>query len=1173
MAVNWTDAQRDSISARDGNLLVSAAAGSGKTTVLVERVIQMIIGENSCTDIDKLLIVTFTRAAAADMKHKISTAIDKIIEKDHENENALYQRSLLPNATISTIDSFTINFVREYFFRLNISQDFTILDNTESELIEQKVLDEIIDKRYTEGSDVFKNLVELFSDTKSDSNLLSVIKRLNYFITAQAFPFRWLDGLCELYNPSIDINNSKYFKKIRKDLLEAIDYCLSLIDDCFDVLLPDDGKYDLHIETLNSDLNAFRSLRDIVEKKDWDDIKNALDDFSLMDMVKNQGGSKSAACPEIKIIRSRYIKSGKLFSKLILPLFSYTQEEMQKENERLYPLIKELVDITKEFYSTCMEEKRELNSFLFSDISHFAIELLLEIDDEGNICRTDIANEYKNNFYAVLVDEYQDTNEVQDYLFSAISNGSNLFMVGDIKQSIYRFRLAMPDIFNEKKDSFTKYSEKSGSENQKIILENNFRSNEDICGFVNFVFRQIMSRRVGEIDYNEDEYLYCGAENKASYSDPVELNLVRVPSTEESTTEYEARIIARRILDMVNGGELIRDDNNSSRPVRYGDIAVLLRALSGKIDIFTRVFTEYGIPVTAENKINLFENNEIVILLSLLRTIDNPSLDVPLLATLMSVFYGYTADYIAKARIKNKYGNIYSAICAERESFSAILDDLDKYRKYAASMSVESLIRQIISDTSYLSLVSAMGNHEQRKLNVMKLVSLAKGFDSGESVGLTAFIRYVDGIIENETKVDSAEVESYSENCVRFMTIHKSKGLEFPVCILAKSGSDYNDDEFKKSYLLNDKGIGVKSLNKDLLFRYKTFQYNLIYDTEYLQMKSEVLRTLYVAITRAKDKFIAYASFKPGSRNINNYINKTALSVSRGYVPISDVLFTNFDFNYLLNCALLHPGCKCDSVDCNKSVLISEHEKTKIKINVITEEAEEPENEEQKVVHADSRLVEEIREKLSFKYKNEGLSGFAAKRIASSLDDREQNYKFFASKVPSFITGDKLTGAEKGTAMHTFMQYCDFESASADLDSEIVKLINIGAITERQGASLNRDALKNFLDSDLAERIRNADKVYRELSLTSFLPLSSLEDTDIDEKVLVEGVADCIFEEDGKLVIIDYKTDYVSSSDELLSLYKKQLAFYKYAAEKVLKKEVKEVALYSFSLEKPCIYN
>ncbi len=1151
---NWTPDQQNAINARGKNILVSAAAGSGKTAVLVERVVKLITDEINPVDVDKLLVVTFTNAAAAEMKNRISKSLNELNKTNVNDSNIIKQISLLPNASICTIDSFCINLVREYFFKLDISQDFKILDESESVLIEENAVNEVIEALYDDNKEEFRALVELLSSTKNDSNLSQSIKLIYRYIMSQPFPYEWLKNVSACYDPNISIDDSELKQYIVSEIIESCKVAKDIISSSKDLLSFDDEAYDDLIYVLESDFDIFDKI-DKSALSSWDELKNAVDNISFVTMTRKKSTAKS-------IISSNRDLYKNILSKEIAPLVTATADEYRQDCEYLYPILNLLCEIVKDFGDKMLEMKKDMNAYNFSDIMHFAIDLLFNYDD-GIITRTELAEDYKNNFAEILVDEYQDTNSAQDTLFKMLSNGFNRFMVGDVKQSIYRFRLAMPKIFNDKRMSYSLYDEDNIDDRQKIILDMNFRSRKGICDYVNFVFSNIMSTKIGELEYNEDNYLNYGSDYKDTDVPCAQIKLVE---TKEDCDpfEYEAEQVAQMIIKKIESKEIIRE-GSIYRPINFGDIAILFRSTSNVLNAYRTVFSKYGIPVVSNNKTNLFDNNEVAILISLLRTIDNPTQDIPLLSTLMSVFYGYTVDEISSAKVKYRYNNLYSSIIND-DTFSAFIKDIDKYRNYAASMSVESFIRQIISDTSYLSLISAMGNAEQRKQNVNKLIDIAKSFDNGENIGLTAFVRYLDSIIDSKLNVESAELKQTDTNSVQFMTVHKSKGLEFPVVILANADHKYNLQELTNQIQLNDKyGVGLKVHNEELMYRYNSLQYSAIKDMNLTAMMSENLRVLYVALTRAKEQFISVISLDNIEKHIDTLSKKL---IDNKINPFIAKRIQN-DGDFILLSALIHKDGSMLRNMCEVDILPSA---TNSSLSVeILDYGMIDDIIQEDVIDYDIDLVNEISEKLQYKYDRAELSGFVSKRTASSLDDSVENYSYFALSKPAYMD-DGLSPAQKGTAMHAFMQYCDYTNAKNDLDSEIERLTELGHITELQASSLNRQKLNTFFNSDLANRMLSSNNIYREISLSSFVAASELEDTEFDDKVLVQGIADCVFEEDGELVLVDYKTDKVSSEEELLDRYNKQIMFYKSAVSKALSKSVKEATLYSFSLDKCCIY-
>ena len=1161
--MEWTTEQQQAIDARGSNILVSAAAGSGKTAVLVERAVRLITDEVNGTDADRLLVVTFTNAAAAEMKSRLSQSLADIIRRHPNNTNALRQLSLLPNAKICTIDSFCMNLVRENFFELDIAQDFNVLDGSQQQLIEQSAIDGIVETLYRDNNPRFKELVELLSTPKNDDDLIRAVKRIDNYLSAQPFPSDWLEEMAEAYNPAIPFDSTAVCSELKSEAVRLINYCKQLVDDTYSVLDSEDEMFSAYTALLNADGEVFIKLQQDAEKG-WDSLQNALVTLRFDRLPTAPRGYSSKMKDELTARRDIYKK---VATKELVPLVTITEDDIRTDNERLYPLFRELIEIVRQYNDTMLSIKREMNAYSFADIEHFAVNLLFEKDENGAIVRTKLAESIADNFDYILVDEYQDTNALQDMMFRMLSNGRNRFMVGDVKQSIYRFRLAMPQIFTAKKDCYCRYDENSGEARQQIILAKNFRSRTGICDFTNYLFSLLMSREVGELEYNEDEYLNPGASYPPTDIPAAQLRLVETPEGEDKD-EYEAHRMAAEIRRKIRHGEQIRD-GKISRELRYGDIAVLFRSSKNKMPVYAKVFAEYGIPTVSNNRVNLFDNNEVSVLVSLLRVIDNPIQDVPLLATLMSVFYGYTADDIAYARVNFKGGNLYSSVCADSGRFQHFLTDLEKYRKYAASMTVESFIRQILGDTSYLSVISAMGNYEQRRLNVMKLIELAKRFDNGDSVGLTAFIRYIDAVIESKLEVESADISTVGDNCVTLMSVHKSKGLEYPVIFLAGASGKYNYDDLRAAVLLNNYlGVGLKVNNEKLMYRYNSIQYTAIRNRNKYELMSENLRVLYVAVTRAKEQFIAYASYK----SIPSQVEAAAKKLSGGAIPSYSVKNTLCDGDLLLMCALLHPdGAELRKMAEKAINPLAADFSFDIRI-VGDSDTSEAEESVLSGAEADDQLVCAIEEKLSFAYERGALAGYAAKRTASSLDEAEQDYRFFAKSKPSFITGDRLTGAERGTAMHTFMQYSNFADAKVNLEGEIERLTSDGLLTEQQAASLHREKLAEFFDSALCSRILNADAIHREMKIASFIPLNEIEDTAYAEPVLVQGIADCVLEENGALVLIDYKTDSVDTEEELLSLYRNQISFYKTAVAKTLGMPVKTSMLYSFALSKPCEY-
>lgn len=857
-----------------------------------------------------------------------------------------------------------------------------------------------------------------------------------------------------------------------------------------------------------------------------------------------------------------------IVNKRILPLFVSDLDNYYEDAKSSYTVLKALYNLVYDIDTEYKKRKIELNSFTFSDIQHYAIDLLLKLNGDA-IELTPIAENLRSTFKEILVDEYQDTNEAQDILFKYLSNGKNLFVVGDIKQSIYRFRLAMPNIFNQKRKDYTLYDPNDDSISSKIILDKNFRSRKDICSYVNFLFSLIMSEKVGEINYDELEYLYYNENSDYPSSNVPSAQIKIVTGFETEDRDYqEGLVIAKTIVDKISNEELITD-NGKQRPVRYSDFAILVRAKDRAIDII-KALNEKGIPTISEASTNLFDNNEIKIIISYLRAINNPTFEISLVATMTSAIYGFTDDELAQIRVNSQYGSFYNALInSTDEKVISFLKDLRDLRSISVSMSVASFIRYIVESKGIASFANIYGNGEQRYKNILSLINLAEAFDNGANVGLTAFLRYIDSAMKTGTSISSSVNSNGTNNAVNIMTIHKSKGLEFPIVIHAGASRDYNYEDLKGSFQFNSNcGMGFKRIDIDRHCIYNTIPREIIKNKNRYELISENLRVLYVAMTRAKEQYITIIS----DNSIDKRIDKLAKKVEDGYIHPISVYETLKDSDFILMAALLHKNrdqIRSLVTDTLPSPMANNYD-----LSVEYYDAESLEQDDEKIELApyDDTLIEQIKEKAEYKYERLQLSELSAKLTASSLDRSDNGYDFIASSKPAFLSTGGMTAAEKGTAMHKFMQVCDYKNAACDIEQEIADTVKNGELTEEQAKSLNRAALNSFFKSELAARMVKSKNLYREIEVLTYEKASNIFDTDFDDDVLIQGVADCVFEEDGELVLVDYKTDRVDSEAILLDRYNKQISFYKNAISKKLGKKVKQTCLYSFALGKICEY-
>lgn len=1166
----WTTQQNDAICARNRNILVSAAAGSGKTAVLVERVIRLITDEKNPVDVDRLLVVTFTNAAAQEMKARISSSLEKIIKNDPSNNNALRQMSLLPSAKICTIDAFCLNLVKDNFFKLGINQDFTLIDESEADIIADNALNTVLEDFFNKKDKDFLSLVELLSSPKDDKALMSSIKKLHNYIYAQPFPIKWLKEMVEFYNPNIELQDSVWYEFLIDELKDGLLCGKKLIESCFELLDSSDELFEGYTNTLNDDLKVYDYLISTLNSG-WDNIIEAFGNASFGRIAFKRGYTspvKADLTAKRKIYKDTIIGDLK-------GLFCASSDDYKSDMESLYPVLKKLCEVVELFDEEYISLKNERNGYSFSDVEHFAINLLVSKNENGDIVKSQLANDLEDGFYEILVDEYQDTNEAQDMLFKMLSNNHNRFMVGDVKQSIYRFRLAMPFIFTSKKNKFENYKEENEFVDSKIVLDKNFRSKKEICDYVNYVFSTFMTEKTGELNYDKNEYLNYGADYENNDVESAQIKIL-TGTKGKDFDKNEAIYIAKTIKKKVESGELIKNkdakgEDDKYRPIEYGDFAILLRSTKSHINQYNEVLTSFGVPVICDNSTNLFDNNEIKIILSLLKVIDNPMQDIPLLAVMMSPLYGFTAEEMAEIKLEQAFfsSNLYTSVVnSKSDKVRRFLEEIESFSKIVVTMPVSSFIRYVCDYKSIYAFANALGNGEQRCRNINRFIEFASTFDASDNVGLTSFMRYVDSVAMSDRGIESASLNPSAENAVSIMSVHHSKGLEFPVVILAGASKRYNIQDLSEKMLLNSfMGIGVKIHNEDFLYQCNTIPYAVIKSLNKNALISENLRVLYVAMTRAKEQFISFITVD----NLESKIDGLSGKISDGYVDPFLCQSISSDGDILLMSALLHQnGSKLrEYTEVNIKTKTATYP---LNIEIIDSVDDIEENEEEVKALPNDDVVLEISNRLSYKYENDNLSIIPAKRTASSLDESVKNFDFFASSKPAFMNEDGLTPGERGTAMHTFMQFCDYNGAKSDVNEEIKRLLYKGFLTEKQADCLDIDALNKLFSSEFADRMFRADNIYREIKVSSFVNANEIEDTNSDEKILIQGIADCVFEENGKLVLVDYKTDRVKSENQLLSMYKNQISFYAKAVSKTLQKEVKESILYSFFLGKQCHY-
>lgn len=1165
----WTQAQLNAIESRGGTLLVSAAAGSGKTAVLVERVIRMLLDEKNPVDVDKLLIVTFTNAAAAEMRERISTAISQKLLVSPDNYHLKRQQVLLPSAKICTIDTFCIDLVRENFQNIGISQNFSIIDDGEYQILSEKALDTVINDYYENHDEAFFNLVEALSNARDDSEVRAKIKKLDTYINAHPFPLKWLDDVCSVYESEFDVDNN-IFKDLLVEYLTAFvdDACMKLSEICEECLLLNENARDKLLPFIQLEKEKYA---DLLSNKQWSVLyeKTQNFDFARWPSIKE----KNEETEFYKKVRDSLKKS---FKEKVAPKFAFTCDEFKEDIIKTSPLVKTLAEATARYYNELMRLKKEKDSFTFSDIEHFALNLLVDLRDEQYVV-TPLAEHLKNSYHEILIDEYQDTNKAQDLLFTTLSNGKNMFMVGDVKQSIYRFRQAMPQIFMGKKDSFYEYDGESYP--AQVILDKNFRSHENVCDFINFVFKILFSRYVGELEYSKNEFLNAQASYEKINSSNVSLRVIDyTASGSDDKIKAEAEYIASLIDKKVRGGELITAKEGGTRKISYGDIAVLFRSVKKFSSAFIEAFKKYNIPVAVQNDEDFFSSPEISTVISLLKVVDNPMQDVPLLSIMMSPIFAFTPDELAAIRIADRKVSLYTSLLnyakkSDESKVNDFLNVISRFRTYASTMSISSFVRKIYDETSYIAVAFSMGDAEQRVANLNCFVEYAQSYERNPSASFSAFVRYIETIQSGKGNLKAASIPKGEGKCVKLMTIHNSKGLEFPVCILAGTSSQYNYMDLNDQVILNPfYGVSMKLYDEDYMVRYRTAAYEAMKIAEKRALMSENLRVLYVAMTRAREQLIITSCVE----NAQSFIQSAAKCVQGGCITPYTVLETNNDAKLIFACAMLHNNGNILRKEAGLSIKpIASAGKIEVLIENKSFDESEDKDENNMSVPVDESLLGEIEKRLSFDYKYKKLANLAAKRTASSLDEQGESFDYFAAAKPSFMDEKGLNAAEKGTAFHAFMQHCDFSDEKNDVSAQADTMLKNGLLTKIQRECLDMNMLRIFFESELAQRIRKSNHVEREFKFSTFVDASTVYPDvhfENDEKVYVQGMVDLMFVEDGKIVVIDYKTDKVNDEDQLLDRYKNQQKTYCDALQKIFSMPVKECGLYSFRLGKELLY-
>lgn len=1173
MGVKWTTDQQHAIECCKGSVLVSAAAGSGKTTVLVERVIRRLTDEDNPCSAEDLLIVTFTRAATAQMREKIGAAILKRLSEDPTDRHLRRQYMLLPFAKICTIDSFCNDLVRENFHALGISPDYSLLDNETAVIMKNDVCEAMLERAYEEDSDgSFSELSDMMSSGSSDEDFAKLIIKMYDISTAYPFPDLWLDSLIEEYSQP-DINKSCWGGIIKKYVCDMLDYCVSSSNDMMAAMESDPIVADAYGAAVQSDINMYAELREKVNR-DWDEALEAFNTVKYMGLGRVPKGYESETKNAVMTARKKL----KDLLKKVPNIMCVSSGEHSEDVRLMRGPVAKLIELVKQFGREYSAEKDKMNSADFSDILHRALNLLAVSDGRGGYIKTDLARELSSHYVEILVDEYQDINEAQDMIFRAISaDENNLFTVGDVKQSIYRFRQAMPEIFLRRRS--TTHSFESGKYPLGITLGSNFRSRVGVTSCVNYIFRQLMSTEAGELEYDDSEALNAAAEYPERDTPDCELHVVTDKGNRADTLEAQARYVARYIDRTVREGKTLVTKGGALRPASYGDFCILLRTAKNVSSVYANALSERGIPVFSPETGGFFEAAEISFILSLLRVLDNPVQDIPLAAVMLSPLFGFSAGELADIRASAKerleageteplYRSVAASADEGNEKAAAFLKKVESLRRLSLTLSAGELVRRVCEETGFDAIVGAMPDGERRRLNVGLLCDYAEKYEAAGNLGLSGFIRFIDKVARTSGDLATAARPSENADIVRIMTVHQSKGLEFPICIFADMQHAFNERDNTESVLISSSaGLGMKRRTEDGISVYDTASRRAAVITSERMGRSEEMRVLYVALTRAKENLIMVTSVP----NPEKGLAKVAVECGIGERanPFAVLRMNNFS-DLVLMALMRHPAAdelrKLSGIDV--PIFLPEKDRFKLKVVVSDSESFMTESANEQKTAAKPVFFDEVQARLDYSDPRSVLSSVPAKRAASDGSERGINREYFASSRPAFMSSGGLTPAQRGTATHKFMQFSDYAAARADIESELARLVDSGFLSEDEGKAVNIGAAKRFFMSPLAERIFASDNVMREKKFAALFPAKffypELTGEAAEEKIVVQGIADCVFVEDGELVIVDYKTDTGVDAEALLGRYSAQLEIYREALSQALGMPVKETLLYSF---------
>ncbi len=1201
MGVNWTAEQQKVIDLRNRNILVSAAAGSGKTAVLVERIITMLTQEENPIDVDRLLIVTFTEAAAAEMKERIANAIEKALEEEPENLHLQRQATLIHSALITTIHSFCLSVIRDNFHVLDIDPGFRIAEEGELKLLKQDVLEELLENCYEQADPTFFEFVEKFGTGRNDKKIEERILQLYEYTRGYPQPDKWLEQCQEMYQEeSCTFQWDAYIVTIAKERIQELQQsaheALHLCEEA-------DGPY-MYGEMCEKDAQLLETLEkcDTYEKM-YQSIQTI--SWARLSTKKDETVSDEKKI-QVKALRE-VIK--KRIKELGEKYFYAPKEELQKDMKIASSSVSMLCKLVSDFEQQYQEKKQKKNLIDFSDMEHYALKILTT-EENGQLVPSNVAKEYQDKFVEVMIDEYQDSNLIQEAILTSVStvwqNNYNIFMVGDVKQSIYRFRLSRPELFMEKYDTYSQ----EDSQKQRIDLHKNFRSTEEVLDSVNFIFQSIMRKEVGGVSYDDQAALYKGADYETQLDEyGVSMNRAELilvdPSKEEgeeeeefeeTTIQMEARVVAKRIKELRKSGRVLEKETGTYRTPKYQDIVILTRSKKGWADTFAEVLMEEGIPAYAGGTEGYFETYEISVLLDYLKILDNFRQEMPLTAVLTSPFVGISAKQLAQIKIRfPDYGFYKAILCYATEDGgdlklqSQLQDFLNTYsyfRKKVPFTAIHDLLWEILEKTGYKQFICAMPGGVQREANIEMLLEKAATFEKTSYKGLFNFVRYIEQLKKYDVDYGEANIEDEQSDIVRIMTIHKSKGLEFPIVFVSGMGKKFNVRDISSEIVLHSQfGIGINAIDLTTRTKTPTIIKKIIQDKLAVESLGEELRVLYVALTRAKEKLIMTGLLCEAAKQIEQ---QQALggNSKKEKLPIYTIMSAKCYLDWILPIlpqitkeipieVKIETGKTLSSMEkeeCLKTLLEREMLE-KFDVNQVYE----------------TEMHQQLKEQLSYTYPFNLEQTRKMKFTVSELKKQsyleetlqDQNGELLYQEpeivplLPEFLGEEKkMDGGFRGTAYHKLLELLDFtkDYDRESLEAKMRQYVKSGMFSKEMRDCIQPKDILKFLQSNIAKRMKQAScrkQLKKEQPFVLGVDMKEVYPEDsTNETALIQGIIDVYFEEDDGLVLLDYKTDFVNSPEELKEKYHGQLTYYAKALETLLGKNVKQKIIYSFRLHK-----